>query len=74
MVLRHRRPHNKDRIRITQVLLRSSSPAPSKTRSQTGNRGGVSYAGLVGDADHAQAGSEEFFDEVIFFDVKGGAA
>jgi hypothetical protein len=69
MVLRHRRPHNKDRVRVTQVLLRSSSPAPSKTRSQTGNGGGVSNAGLVGNADHSQAGGEELFDEVVFFDV-----
>jgi hypothetical protein len=73
MVLRHRRSHNQDRVRVTQVLLRSRRPASSKTRSKTWNRGGVSYAGLVGDANHSQAGGEKFFDQVIFFYVEGGA-
>ena len=74
MVLRHRRPHNQHRVRITQVLLRSGRPAPPKARSKTWNGGGVSYTGLVGDADHPQANGEEFFDQIIFFDIEGGAA
>ena len=34
----------------------------------------MSYPGLIGDADHPQAGGEKFFDEVVFFVVEGGAA
>lgn len=74
MVLRHRRPHDQNRVRVTQILLRSGRPASSKTRSKTWNGGAVSYTGLVGDADHSQSDGEKFFDQVIFFDVEGGAA
>src|SRR5947207_14291736 len=34
----------------------------------------MSYPGLVGHTDHAQAGREEFFDEIIFFVIERGAA
>src|SRR5438445_6636653 len=34
----------------------------------------MSYPRLVGYADHPQAESEEFFDEIIFFVVESGAA
>ena len=34
----------------------------------------MSYPGLVGHTDHAQAGGEEFFDEIIFFVIERGAA
>ncbi len=74
MVFRHRRPHNEDRVGVTQILLRSGSPAPSKARSKTWNGGAVSNAGLVGDAHHAQADGEKFFDQIILFDVEGGPA
>ncbi len=74
MVFRHRRSHNQDRVRVTQVLLRSSRPAPPKASAETRHGGAVSYTGLVGDADHAEAGGEEFFNEIVFFDIEGGAA
>src|SRR5436305_6538624 len=34
----------------------------------------MSYPGLIGYTDHAQAGGEEFFDEIIFFVIERGAA
>src|SRR6266487_1195867 len=34
----------------------------------------MSYPGLVGYTDHAQASGEKFFDEIIFFVVESGAA
>src|SRR5438132_14164279 len=34
----------------------------------------MSYPGLVGHTDHAQAGGEEFFDKIIFFVIERGAA
>ena len=74
MVLRHRRSHDQDCVGVTQVLLRSGSAASSKARPQTGDRGAVSYTGLVGDANHTQAGGKQLLDEVIFFDIESGAA
>src|SRR5437667_9106167 len=34
----------------------------------------MSYPGLVGYTDHAQACGEKFFDEIIFFVIERGAA
>ena len=34
----------------------------------------MSYPGLVGHTDHAQASGEEFFDEIILFVIERGAA
>src|SRR5882724_390572 len=34
----------------------------------------MSYPGLVGHTDHAQASGEKFFDEIILFVVERGAA
>src|SRR5437773_12175942 len=34
----------------------------------------MSYPGLVGHTDHAQASAEKFFDEIIFFVIERGAA
>jgi hypothetical protein len=54
---------------VTQVLLRSSRPASSKTRPKTWDGRAVSYTGLVGNAHHTQADGKELLDQIIFFDV-----
>src|SRR5207237_5420056 len=69
MVLGHRRSHDQDGVSIGQVLLRGrGAPAPERG-AQTGHGGAVSYPGLVADADHAEAGGEKLFDEVVLFVV-----
>src|SRR6059036_1525734 len=72
--LRHRRALDQNAIRIRQILLRGRSSAPAKGGAQTGHRAAMSYPGLVGHTDHAQASSEKFFDEIIFFVVECCAA
>jgi hypothetical protein len=42
--------------------LRGRSSAPAKGGAQTGHRAAMSYPGLVGHTDHAQASGEQFFD------------
>jgi len=74
MVLGHRRSHDHDGVGVAQVLLRSRGAASPERCPQTGDSGAVSYTGLVGEAHHAQAGSEELFDQIIFFDVESCAA
>src|SRR5205809_6727376 len=56
------------------MLLRGSSFASATGGAQTGHRAAVSYPGLVGHTDHAQASGEKFFDEIIFFVIECGAA
>jgi hypothetical protein len=34
----------------------------------------VSYPGLIAQADHPQAGGEEFLDQIVLFDVERRAA
>src|SRR5438876_399377 len=48
--------------------------ASAKGGAQTGHRAAMSYAGLVGHADHAHAGGEKFFDQIIFFVIQRRAA
>src|SRR6266545_4588320 len=74
MVLRHRRAHDQNRVGVGEVLLRGGGAAAAERGSQTGHRGAVSYPGLIGKADHAEAGGEKFLDEVVLFDVERGAA
>src|SRR2546428_6002457 len=65
---------NQNAISVGQILLRSRSSAPAEGGAQTGHRAAMSYPRLVGYADHPQAESEEFFDEVVFFDIESRAA
>src|SRR4029077_18743362 len=87
LLLRFHHPAKTDRVRfghggtfdqnaicIRQVLLRSRSSAPAEGGAQTGHRAAMSYAGLVGHTDHAQASGEELFDEIIFFVIQCRAA
>jgi len=70
----HRGTFDQNAICIRQVLLRGCSSAPAEGGAQTGHRAAMSYPGLVGYTDHAQASGEKFFNEIIFFVVERGAA
>src|SRR3989440_2265943 len=74
MVLRHRRSHDKDGIRVAEILLRSGRAAASEGSAQTGHRRAMSYTGLVADADHSHPDREELADQIILFDVQRGPA
>ncbi len=74
MRLGHRRAFDQNAIRVGQVLLRGRSSSPAEGGAQTGHRAAMSYPGLVGHTDHAQASSEKFLDEIIFFVVERRAA
>ena len=54
----HRGTFDQNAICIRQILLRGRSSAPAKGGAQTGHRAAMSYAGLVGHTDHAQASGE----------------
>src|SRR6266571_8414428 len=70
----HRRAFDQNAIGVGEILLRCRSSAPAEGGAQTGHRAAMSYPGLVGHTDHAQASGEKFFDEIIFFVVERGAA
>src|SRR6266498_4904667 len=63
----HRRAFNQNAIGVCEVLLRGRSSTPAERGAQTGHRAAMSYPRLVGHTDHAQAGSEKLFYEIIFF-------
>ena len=54
----HRRTFDQNAIGIRQILLRGCSSAPAEGGAQTGHRAAMSYPGLVGHTDHAQASGE----------------
>ena len=66
----HRGTFDQNAICIRQILLRGGSSAPAERGAQTGHRAAMSYTGLVGYTDHAQASGEQLFDEIIFFVIK----
>ena len=70
----HRGTFDQNAICVRQILLRGCSSAPAEGGAQTGHRAAMSYPGLVGHTDHAQASGEEFFDQIIFFVIERGAA
>ena len=74
MRLRHGGAFDQNAIRVSQILLRGRSSAPAEGGAQTGHRAAMSYPGLVGHTDHAQATGEKFFNEIIFFVVERGAS
>src|SRR6266498_1779148 len=74
MRLVHRRAFDQNAIRVGQILLRGRSSAPAEGGAQTGHRAAMSYPGLVGHTDHAQASSEQLFDEIILFVIQCRAA
>src|SRR5215212_2565422 len=54
----HRGTFDQNAICIRQVLLRGRSATPAERGAQTGHRAAMSYTGLVGHTDHAQASGE----------------
>src|SRR5579884_1702908 len=73
MVLRHRRSHNENGVRVSEVLLSCGRAAASERGSQTGNRRAVSYTCLIAEAHHPQAAGEELFYEIVLFVVERSA-
>src|SRR6266852_7316324 len=71
---RHRRTLYYYTIGVGEILLRGRSSATAERGAQTGHRAAMSYPGLVGHTDHAQACGEKFLDEIIFFVIKRSAA
>jgi hypothetical protein len=59
VVLRHRRSHDQDCVRIAEVLLCSSRAAAPERDAQTGHRRTMSNSSLVTDANHSQTDGEE---------------
>ena len=55
MALGHVRALDHDAVGVLQVLLEGGGAAPAERGPQTGDGGGVSYAGLVLDLDDARA-------------------
>src|SRR5207245_4156033 len=53
--------------------LEGGCPAPAEACPQTGDGGAMSYSRLVFDGDNTQAATEEFLDQVVLFDIHGGA-
>ena len=73
MALGHVGALDDDAVGIGHVLQGLRRAAAPERGSQTGNRGGVSNAGLVLDLDRA-CGGEELLDQVVLFVVQGRAA
>ena len=67
MRLGHRGTFDQNAIGVSEILLRSRSSAPAEGGAQTGHRAAMSYPGLVGHTDHAQASGEKLLNEIIFF-------
>ena len=74
MVLRHRRSHNQDGVRILQILLCSRGAAAPKRCAQTGHGRAVSNSRLIAQAHHSQSSSKQLLDEVVFFVVESRTA
>src|SRR5260370_31192467 len=74
MRLGHGRAFDQNAIGVGEILLRSRSSAPAEGGAQTGHRAAMSYPRLVGYADHPQAKSKQFSDEIILFVVESGSA
>ena len=70
MALGHVRSLDQDAVGVLQVLLEGRGAATAERGPQTGNGGGVSYAGLVLDLDRAQ-GRVELLHEVVLLVVEG---
>src|SRR4029077_1546667 len=66
----HRGTFDQNAICIRQVLLRGGSSAPAEGGAQTGHRAAMSYPGLVGHTDHAQASGKKLFNEIIFLVIQ----
>ena len=73
VALGHVRALDHDAVGVLQVLLEVGGAAAPERGPQTGDRGGVSYAGLVLDLHRAER-REELLDQVVLLVVERGAA
>src|SRR4026207_1899899 len=64
VVLGHVRAHDHDAVGVLEILLEVRRPASSERGPQTGDRGAVSYAGLVLDLDDPERDAE-LLDQVV---------
>ena len=74
MIFGHVRTHDEDGVRVHEIRQGGGGASPAKACAQTGHGGAVSYTGLVADANHAQAGGEQFLNQIVFFVVESGPA
>jgi hypothetical protein len=73
VLLGHVRPHDEDRVRVLEVLLKGGGAAAPERGPQTGDRGGVSYARLILDG-HRAGGGEELLHQIVLLRVERRAA
>ena len=73
VLLGHVRAHDQDAVGVLQVLLEGGGAAAPERGPQTGDRGAVSYAGLVLDRQRPHRG-EELLDQVVLLAVERRAA
>src|SRR5438270_19129 len=73
VVLGHVRAHDHDAVGVLEILLEVRRTASSERGPQTGDRGAMSYAGLVLDLDDAERG-QQLLDQVVLFVVERRAA
>src|SRR3712207_7064031 len=73
MGLHQRRALDPDAVGVLEVLLEVGGAAAPERGPQTGDRGGVSYAGLVLDLDRAER-RPELLEQVVLLVVERGAA
>ena len=73
VVLGHVRAHDHDAVGVLEILLEVRRAASSERGPQTGDRGAVSYAGLVLDLDDAERDAE-LLDQVVLLVVERRAA
>ena len=69
VVLGHVRAHNQDAVRVGEILLECRCPASSERGPQTGDRGAVSYPGLVLDL-HYPKRRHQLLDQVVLLVVE----
>src|SRR5690606_26699432 len=67
------RPHDQEAVGVGEIHLEGGRAAAAERGPQTGDRGRVSYPGLVLDVDDPRADAE-LLDEVVLLVVEGRAA
>ncbi len=67
-------PHRQNDIRVADVRPAVGHRSSSERGGQTGHRGAVSYAGLLLDRHHAEAGAKCFHEQVVHLVGVGAAA
>lgn len=55
MAFRHIGTHDQDGVRVDEIAGKRRRPSPAECDPQTGDRGGMSYPGLIFDGNNAQS-------------------